>query len=99
MAKSGEERSEQLVERWAEEISRRRLALPAILLLELARPFSFVASQGLLLCQPLLGFFYDETKIAGYADFLGDRSKLEHLSARLEMLESIRDQHGKEKAR
>jgi hypothetical protein len=99
MAKSGEERSEQLIEQWAQQISRWRLALPAILLLELAKPFSFVASQGLLLCQPLLGFFYDEAKITGYADFLADRSKLEHLSTRLETLESVRGQYGKEKVR
>ncbi len=38
----------------AQSIRRHRLALPAILLLEVARPFAFVLSQALLVAGPLL---------------------------------------------
>jgi hypothetical protein len=75
---------EQLVERLVDKASRWHLTVPAILLLEIARPFSFIASQGLLLCQPLLGFLYDETRISEFAELLADRSNLDRLIAGLE---------------
>jgi hypothetical protein len=75
---------EQMIERLVEKADRWRLVVPAILMLEIARPLSFIASQGLLLCQPLLGFFYDEVKIAEYAELLADRTNLDRLLAGLE---------------
>jgi hypothetical protein len=75
---------EQMVEGVVEKADRWRLTLPAILMLEIARPFSFIASQGLLLCQPLLGFFYDKARIGEYAELLADRSNLDRLIASLE---------------
>lgn len=84
MENKGAGSKEQMVEGLVEKANRWRLAVPAILVLEIARPFSFIASQGLLLCQPLLGFFYDEAKISGYAELLADRSNLDYLIASLE---------------
>jgi hypothetical protein len=75
---------EQMTEQVVQQVSRRHLTLPVILMLEIAKPFSFIASQGLLLCQPLLGFFYDEARITDYVDLLADRSNLDHLIASLE---------------
>jgi hypothetical protein len=84
MEKPEEDPNQQLAVELAQQVSRWRLTLPAIMMLEIARPFSFIVSQGLLLCQPLLGFFYDETRIAAYADLLADRSNLDRLIASLE---------------
>jgi hypothetical protein len=75
---------EQTVEGLIEKADRWRLTTPAILILEIARPFSFIASQGLLLCQPLLGFFTDEARISEYAELLADRSNLDRLIGGLE---------------
>jgi len=73
------ETSEQLLQ-W---IRHRGLALPARVVLEVARPFSFIASQGLLLCQPLLSYFAQDAHIAAYADLLADRKSLDRLIAQL----------------
>lgn len=71
--------SEQLLQ-W---ICHRGLELPARIVLEVARPFSFIASQGLLLCQPVLSYFAQDAQIAAYADLLCDRDNLDRLIAQL----------------
>ena len=67
----------QRVDRW-------RLTLPTLLFLEATKPFSFIASQGLLLCQPLLGLLVSDSQISALADLLGDRANVERLIARLD---------------
>jgi hypothetical protein len=84
MGKSGQEQSEQLLEQLSQQICRWNLTLPAIVFLHVTRPLSFIASQTLLLCQPLISAFYDAPQIAGYADLLADRANLDRLVARLE---------------
>ena len=79
-----QERCGQLMDGLAERITRRRLAAPAVLLLDLFKPFSFIASQGLLLCQPLSAWMNIEQKVADYAALLADRSNVDYLVARLE---------------
>jgi hypothetical protein len=73
-----------LVEQWAQWIARRGWTVPAVLLLEIARPFSFIASQGLLLCQPLAGLLNVDRPVAQASDLLANRSNLDHLLACLE---------------
>jgi hypothetical protein len=80
----GEHLANPLVEKLVCQISRWRLAQPAILFLEVTKPLSFVASQGLLLCEPVLSFFYAEPHVGDLANLLADRSQVEHLIARLE---------------
>jgi hypothetical protein len=80
-----------LVEQVAQRISRWNLTLPAILFLEIAKPFGFIASQGLLLCQPFLDFFFKESRVTEYADLIADRTDLEHLIVRLEQDMPSRD--------
>ena len=90
MADSEHVQSEHLIEDLAEQISRWRLNLPVILLLQVTRPFGFIASQGLLLCQPLLSFVYDAPRVADYAELLADRASMDRLVARLEKTERVR---------
>lgn len=97
MAELGQEQSEQLIRDLSQQINRWRLATPALVLLQTARPLSFVASQGLLLCEPLLGFFYETAKIEGYAELLADRASLDHLVTVIEEESHLRDNGGKEK--
>jgi hypothetical protein len=76
--------SEQLIETLARRIDGWNLALPAIAVLEVIKPISFIAGQGLLLCEPVLSFFYSEPRVDDYASLLADRSNLDDLIARLE---------------
>jgi hypothetical protein len=97
MEEFGQEQSEQLIEHLTQQISQWGLALPAIVFLQVTRPLSFLASQGLLLCQPLLSSVYDAPRIADYADFLADRTNIDRLVARLEQGNHIDGNRGKEK--
>jgi hypothetical protein len=89
-----QEQSKQLIDQLVQQVGRWRLSLPSLLLLEVVKPFSFFASQGLLLCQPLLGFLDIEAQIAGYADLLADRSNVERLITRFEHELSTRSKNG-----
>lgn len=84
MGESGLEQSEQLLDQLTQNIDRWGLNVPALLFLQTTKPLSFIASQGLLLFQPLLSFFYDTPRIADYADLLADRANIDRLVARLE---------------
>ena len=97
MADSDQAQSEQLIEHLTELISRWRLTVPAILLLQATRPLAFIASQGLLLCQPLLSFVYDAPRIEGYAELLADRASIDRLVSRLEEEEHARSSGGEER--
>lgn len=97
MGMSGQQQSEQLLDRLTQQIDRWGLTLPALLLLQVTRPLSFVVSQGLLLCQPVLSFFYDAPRIEGYADLLADRANIDRLVARLENDSREYGSHGEER--
>jgi hypothetical protein len=83
MGESDQE-SEQLIEQLTQRVNRWNLKLPAILFLQVTRPLSFLASQGMLLCQPVLSFFWASQRITAYAELLGDRAHIDRLVARLE---------------
>ena len=97
MADSDQAQSEQLIEHLTEQISRWRLTVPAILFLQVTRPLTFIASQGLLLAQPLLSFVYDAPRIEDYAEFLADRASIDQLVSRLEEEEQARSSGDKER--
>lgn len=78
------EAQEQLVEQLVKEVRHRKLTLPALMLLDLVQPFAFLAGQGLLLCQPLLGYLVDTSRVGAYADLLSDRNSVQRLLTRLE---------------
>jgi hypothetical protein len=94
---SGQEPGGQLVEQVAGHIRYWGLEQPAILFLEVTKPLSFIASQGLLLCEPLLRFLFTEPRVADYANLLADRSSVEHLIVRLEQDKSVRCDASEEK--
>jgi hypothetical protein len=71
------------------------LATPSLVFLEVAKPFSFIASQGLLLCQPILSFLVQESLVADWADLLADRENVDQLIAHLEQETATRSGNGK----
>ena len=84
MGGSSRQKDSQWIDRVAGQIWRWKLAVPAVFFLEMSRPFSFIASQGLFLCEPLMSFFHERTGVADCADLLADRSNVDCLIARLE---------------
>ena len=56
MSESPHEPSQRIVEKLAQRIHGWGLSTQAAVMLELVKPFSFIASQGLLMCQPVLSF-------------------------------------------
>ena len=97
MADSDQAQSEQLIEHLTKQISRWRLTVPAILFLQVTRPLTFIASQGLLLAQPLLSFVYDAPRIEDYAQLLSDKASIDQLVSRLEEEEQARSSGDKER--
>jgi hypothetical protein len=77
-----------LIEALAERITHRGLVGPAVFLLELAKPFTFVLGQGLLLFQPVMALMGHDQALADLAHLLDDRANIERLLARLEKTSS-----------
>ena len=97
MKESEDESIEQLIEPLARRINRWNLALPAIVVLEAIKPISFIAGQGLLLCEPVLSTFCEGSRVSDYASLLADRSNVDQLIARLEGTPPVRSSDGEEK--
>jgi hypothetical protein len=72
------ERREQLIEELAARIARWGLITPAVLFLEVNKPFSFIGSQALLLFQPLLSSLLGN-RVVEYAQLFEDRASVERL--------------------
>lgn len=89
MGELSRDRSEQLITQLAQRIGRWRLTLPAIMFLEVIRPLSFLASQGLLLCQPLVEFIHRGPQVAEYAGLMADRANVDRLVTLLERERSV----------
>lgn len=80
-----------LVDSIARQIVARRLEVPALLLIEMNRPLSFVASQALLCAMPMVGPIVGAERIAGLSKLLNDRENIDTLLSRIEALAAERD--------
>jgi hypothetical protein len=74
----------ELIVQIVQTIQRLRLTTPAIMILEANKPFSFIASQFLLMAEPALTFFLNSDRPHQYALLLEDRANVELLLRRLE---------------
>ena len=75
---------ERLLDQWADRIHRTGLSVVALPLLELGRGLGFLASQALLLTQPILTGLVDEAKFDRYVRLCEDPAALEALILRIE---------------
>ena len=73
-----------LIEKIATGVIRRRMETPAILFLEMHKPLSFIASQGLIVASPLIApvVGFDNVQIA--TRLLEKRDNVERLIRRIE---------------
>lgn len=79
-----EEETMEVIEELATTILKRRLEVPAVLFLEMNKPMSVVASQGLVVAMPFLGPIFGPAKMARFTRFLGTRQNVERLIERIE---------------
>lgn len=79
-----------LVERLAGEAVRRRLALPALLVLETGKPLAFAGSQALVFLEPLVRAFLNPSDYDLFVKLLEDRRQVERLIQALEAREEAR---------
>jgi hypothetical protein len=80
------EERDRLLERAATAVVRRRLEMPAVLLLELHRPLTYLSSQALVLFTPLLGAALGLERVQTLAKLLEERENLDRLIDRIETL-------------
>lgn len=78
------EEAEQVIERIASAIHRHRMETPAILFLEMHKPISFMASQGLIVGTPLIAPFAGLENVQTLSRLLRDRDNVERLIQRIE---------------
>jgi len=77
------EEQEQLLDRIADQIVRRRLELPASMFLEMHRPLRFFAGQGLLFASPLLGTFFGLEEVYKFSRLVEDPTAIDRLLERI----------------
>ncbi|MFN0198259.1 MAG: hypothetical protein ACKVT0_16045 [Planctomycetaceae bacterium] len=79
---------QELVDRFASWVVRRRMTGPALLCLEMSRPLNYVGSQSLHFLKPFLSPFCDTKSCENLAKLLDNRASVEFISRRLEQLET-----------
>ena len=77
-----------LVERLCVELVRRRLTVPAGLLLEMCRPLNYVSAQLLHFFQPIAVVVANADEYESFVRFLEQRGSVEYISLRLEAVEA-----------
>ena len=95
MTEKAEPKDDELLERIAEWIAKRRLTAPAIIFLETHRPLSFVGSQAMIAATPVVSFFepllqaltgpgFGKNAFQRFAELMEDRDNVEVLIIEIE---------------
>ncbi len=94
-AQPAAERHEQLIERVAQRLVELRLGMPAVFVLEATLPLSFVASQAMIVFEPIIQSVFNIADYREFQQMMEDRSNIERLMTRIEQLEEQRGARGK----
>jgi hypothetical protein len=79
-----EEEIKEVIDEIASTIIKRRLETAAILFLEMNKPLSTIAGQGMVVAMPFLGPIFGPVRMARYTRFLQTRENVERLIQRIE---------------
>jgi len=85
-----EEEMDKFINKVASEIVRRRLATPAIIMLESSKPLTFVASQAMIFFDPMVNMVTSLKSYSKFQKILEDRDRVEQLISTIEKLEDER---------
>ncbi|GDX40329.1 hypothetical protein LBMAG21_06210 [Armatimonadota bacterium] len=88
---SAEER-DTLIDTFAKKVDERGLHVPAILFLEMHKPFTFLASQSLILGSGFLAPLFGADKVQRYAKLIESRGNVELMIRRIEEMQVSRQQ-------
>jgi len=80
--------SELLMTHWAQKIAKRRLATPAIFMLESLKPLSLVGNQLLIFMEPIVKLFVTIKEYPALVKILEERENLEKMIQLIEQEES-----------
>lgn len=80
------ERQQQICDLLLHEITRRGMAVPALLWLETSRPLNYIGAQLLHFCEPVLSAVCDAQSCREFAEFLEHPGAIEYLCRRLEAM-------------
>jgi hypothetical protein len=79
-----EEQRDELLDKAAHEIAKRKLETPAILFLEMHKPLAYVAGHAALAFAPFLAPFFGFENFNNYSQLLAERDNIERLMLKLE---------------
>lgn len=79
-----DEEVEQLIEKAAGEIEKRKLTSPAILFLEMHKPLGYIGSQAAIALSPFIVPFFGFDFVNNYSRLFSKRDNIERLIVRLE---------------
>lgn len=79
-----QERKQALIEKLAQEIVDRRLAVPAIMLLETVKPLSFLGSQALIFIEPIVQSIFSFKSYREFTLMMENRENIELLMQEIE---------------
>lgn len=92
-----EEQKTQLIDALAQQVVKRGLSAPAVLFLELHKPFAFIGSQAGIVFSPFLAPLFGFDRVDAYTQLLSERENWERLVKRIEELtEETRAQRAQE---
>jgi hypothetical protein len=78
----------EIVDRLCAEVVRRRLATPALMGLEMSRPFNGVSAATMHLFQPVIAAVMNTASYEQFARFLEHRGSIDYLCRRIQHFES-----------
>lgn len=79
-----DEEADELIEKAASEIERRKLEVPAVVLLETHKPLAFIGSQGAIAFAPFVAPFLGFDFVNNYSRLFAKRENIEKLLDRIE---------------
>lgn len=82
------EQRDTLIERLAERVVKHRMQMPAILALEMHKPFAFLAGQSLLLGSGFLAPLFGPENVRKYSKLFESRENVERLMERIEEMDA-----------
>ncbi|MDM7460741.1 MAG: hypothetical protein P3X24_003710 [bacterium] len=85
-----EARKQELIDALAHQVVQRGLSAPAVLFLELHKPFAFIGSQAGVVFAPFLAPLLGFERVDTYTQLLGERENWDRLIERIEELNEER---------
>jgi hypothetical protein len=81
-----DERRDELIDKLAGKVVKHGMAMPAVLFLEMHKPFAFLASQTVILASGFLAPFVGIQNVQEYSKLIETRENIERLILRIEQL-------------